>query len=135
MAKLAESVSIAGGVSGASPLFPRLRRLRSPGRRFAGRDLTDIDLWVYTRASVHARHIAIVDIKNKRKSKAYERLIWLKGLQFAVRADEAIVATAASRDDLKPFAARMGIKLLSDQVFKAVVARFADQESRFNSES
>ena len=28
----------------------------------------------------------------------------------------------------------MGIKLLSDQVFKAVVARFADQELRFNSE-
>ena len=101
----------------------------------AGRDhVTDIDLWVYTRASVHARHIAIVDIKNKRKAKGYERLIWLKGLQSAVGADEAIVATAASRDDLKPFAARMGIKLLADQVFKAVVAKFADQNSRLNSE-
>jgi hypothetical protein len=101
----------------------------------AGRDyVTDIDLWVYTRASVHARHIAIVDIKNKRKSKGYERLIWLKGLQSAVGADEAIVATAASRDDLKPFSARLGIKLLSDQVFKAVVARFSNQDMRFSSE-
>jgi hypothetical protein len=108
--------------------------VRGPKVR-AGRDhVTDIDLWVYTRASVHARHIAIVDIKNKRKAKGYERLIWLKGLQSAVGADEAIVATAASRDDLKPFAARMGIKLLSDQVFKAVVTRFAHQESRLNSE-
>ena len=61
-------------------------------------------------------------------------MIWLKGLQTAVGADEAIVATSASRDDLKPFAARMGIKLLSDQVFKAVVTRFANQESRFYSE-
>lgn len=101
----------------------------------AGRDhVTDIDLWVYTRASVNARHIAIVDIKNKRKAKGYERLIWLKGLLSAVGADEAIVATSASRDDLKPFAARMGIKLLSDQVFKAVVTRFSHQELRFNSE-
>ena len=48
----------------------------------AGKDhVTDIDLWVYTRASVHARHVAIVDIKNKKRAKGYERLIWLKGLQ------------------------------------------------------
>ena len=138
MAKLAESDLDRGGVSEEALrlYFQALGAFVVRGAKVrAGRDyVTDIDLWVYTRASVHARHIAIVDIKNKRKSKAYERLIWLKGLQFAVGADEAIVATAMSRDDLKPFAARMGIKLLSDQVFKAVVARYANHESRFNSE-
>jgi hypothetical protein len=67
----------------------------------AGKDhVTDIDLWVCTRASVHARHIAIVDIKNKKRAKGYERLIWLKGLQAAVGADEAIVATTAAKEDL-----------------------------------
>ncbi|WP_374420920.1 hypothetical protein [Novosphingobium arvoryzae] len=101
----------------------------------AGRDhVTDIDLWVYTRASVHARHIAIVDIKNKKRAKGYERLIWLKGLQSAVGADEAIVATTASKDELAPFASRMGLKLLSSQVFKAVMARYSGDNSRYSSE-
>ncbi len=101
----------------------------------AGRDhVTDIDLWVYTRASVHARHIAIVDIKNKKRAKGYERLIWLKGLQAAVGADEAIVGTTASKEDLAPFATRMGLKLLSSQVFKAVVARYSVQNDRLASE-
>jgi hypothetical protein len=101
----------------------------------AGKDhVTDIDLWVYTRASVHVRHIAIVDIKNKKRAKGYERLIWLKGLQAAVGADEAIVATPAFREDLAPFAKRMGLKLLSPQVFKAVVARYSGASDRLLSE-
>ena len=101
----------------------------------AGKDhVTDIDLWVYTRASVHARHIAIVDIKNKKRAKGYERLIWLKGLQAAVGANEAIIATTATKDDLVPFATRMGLKLLSSQVFKAVMARYSGASDRFASE-
>lgn len=101
----------------------------------AGKDhVTDIDLWVYTRASVHARHIAIVDIKNKKRAKGYERLIWLKGLQAAVGADEAMVATTASKEDLAPFAKRMGLKLLSSQVFKAVIARYSGAGDRLASE-
>lgn len=101
----------------------------------AGRDnVTDIDLWVYTRASVHARNIAIVDIKNKKRAKGYERLIWLKGLQAAVGADEAIVATTATKDDLATFAKRLGLKLLSPQVFTAVIARYAGHAERLSSE-
>ena len=101
----------------------------------SGKDhVTDIDLWVYTRASVHARHVAIVDIKNKKRAKGYERLIWLKGLQAAVGADEAIVATTASKEDLAPFARRMGLKLLSSQVFKAVMARYSGTNERLSSE-
>lgn len=101
----------------------------------AGRDhVTDIDLWVYTRASVHARNVAIVDIKNKKRAKGYERLIWLKGLQAAVGADEAIVATTATKDDLAPFTRRLGLKLLSPQVFKAVMTRYAGHEERHSSE-
>jgi len=101
----------------------------------AGRDhVTDIDLWVYTRASVHARHISIVDIKNKKRAKGYERLIWLKGLQSAVGAEEAIVATTASKEDLRPFAARLGLKLLSAQVFKAVMGRYSSANERLASE-
>ena len=101
----------------------------------AGRDhVTDIDLWVYTRSSVHTRHVAIVDIKNKRKAKAYERLIWLRGLQEVVGADEAIVATSTAKDDAKPLAARLGIKVLSNQVFRAVVSKYENDVTRLSSE-
>lgn len=108
--------------------------VRGPKVR-AGRDhVTDIDIWVYTRASIHARHIAIVDIKNKRRAKGYERLIWVKGLQSAVGADEAIVATMASKEELKPFASRLGVKLLSANVFKAIIARYKAAPARLSSE-
>jgi hypothetical protein len=97
-------------------------------------DITDVDLWTYTRASVHARHIAIVDIKNKKRAKGYERVIWFRGLQSAVKANEAIIASTASRDNLRPFADRMGVRLLSQQVFQAVMTRFAGQQDRLTSE-
>jgi hypothetical protein len=101
----------------------------------AGRDeVTDIDLWVYTRASVYVRQIAIVDIKNKRRAKGYERLIWLKGLQSAIGADEAIVATTGTKDDIEPFAKRLGIRLLSSQVFKAIASRYSTPSDRLSSE-
>lgn len=101
----------------------------------SGRDhVTDIDLWAYTRASIHVRHIVIVDVKNKKRAKGYERLIWLKGLQAAVYADEALVASTSTKEDLKPFAARLGIKLLSPQVFKAVLGRFSTSGDRYSSE-
>jgi len=108
--------------------------VRGPKVR-AGRDnVTDIDVWVYTRASVNSRHITIVDVKNKRRAKGYERLIWQRGLQSAVGADEAIVATSGSKEELRPFADRVGIKLLSAQVLKAVIVRFAPMSSRLSSE-
>jgi hypothetical protein len=97
-------------------------------------DITDVDLWTYTRASVHARHISIVDIKNKKRAKGYERVIWFRGLQSALKADEAIIATTAGRENLKPFADRMGVRLLSHQVFQAVVARFSGDADRISSE-
>jgi hypothetical protein len=108
--------------------------LRGVPLRQGREDITDIDLWTYTRASVHARHIAIIDIKNKRRSKGYERIIWLRGLRSALRADEAIVATNSGRENLKPFADRMGVRLLSHQVFQAVMSHYIGEGSRLSSE-
>lgn len=89
---------------------------------------------MYTRSSVHARHISIVDIKNKKRAKGYERIIWFRGLQSALHADEAIVASTSGREHLKPFADRMGVRLLSHQVFQAVVGRFSNSSDRLTSE-
>lgn len=43
--------------------------VRSVPFKYEGFDVTDIDLWLYTRTSSVARHRAIVDIKNKKPLK------------------------------------------------------------------
>lgn len=92
--------------------------------------VTDIDLWVYTRSSPLSRHLTIVDIKNKKRGKAFERAIWLKGLQAAVGADDAVIATSGARDSAFKFANRLKIKVLSSSVFDAIVKRYAADGNR-----
>ena len=56
-------------------------------------DITDIDLFLYGRASALSRERNIVDIKNKKTPQAVERIFWTKGLQKSLNMDHAIVAT------------------------------------------
>tara|TARA_B100000965_G_scaffold29850_1_gene22115 strand:+ start:2754 stop:3860 length:1107 start_codon:yes stop_codon:yes gene_type:complete len=96
--------------------------------------VTDIDLWVYTRSSPLSRHITIVDIKNKKRGKAFERAIWLKGLQAAIGADDAVVATQGARNSAFKFANRLQIKVLSSSVFDAIVKRYSTNGQRLSLE-
>jgi hypothetical protein len=96
--------------------------------------VTDIDLWVYTRSSPLSRHVTIVDIKNKKRGKAFERAIWLKGLQAAVGADDAVIATQGARDSAFKFANRLQIKVLSSGVFDAIVKRYSNDDQRLSLE-
>lgn len=70
---------------------------------YQGFDVTDIDLWMYGRSSSVSREIAIVDIKNKKTPQALERIFWVKGLQSAVGANNALVATTDKRPEVKEF--------------------------------
>ncbi|NTI85650.1 hypothetical protein G6L87_01075 [Agrobacterium rhizogenes] len=92
--------------------------------------VTDIDLWVYTRSSPLSRHVTIVDIKNKKRGKAFERAIWLKGLQAAVGADDAVIATQGAKESAFTFAKRLQIKVLSSGVFDAIVKRYSKESQR-----
>lgn len=96
--------------------------------------VTDIDLWVYTRSSPLSRHVMIVDIKNKKRGKAFERAVWLKGLQAAVGADDAVIATQGARDSAFKFAGRLQIKVLSSGVFDAIVKRYSKDAQRLSLE-
>jgi hypothetical protein len=96
--------------------------------------VTDIDLWVYTRSSPLSRHVTIVDIKNKKRGKAFERAIWLKGLQAAVGADDAVIATQGARDSAFKFASKLQIKVLSSGVFDAIVKRYSKDGQRLSLE-
>ncbi len=97
-------------------------------------EVTDIDLWVYTRATAHARHVAIVDIKNKKRGKAFERAIWVKGLQIALGADEAIIASQGVKDTAQRFSDRMKVRVIPRSLFDAIIKRYDQNNERLSSE-
>jgi len=83
---------------------------------YRGFDVTDIDLWLYSRESSLARNITIVDVKNKKTPQAIERIFWAKGLAKAVNANSAIVATTDRRREVKEFGRDLDVLVL-DGVF------------------
>lgn len=87
--------------------------LRSVPYRFDGEDVTDIDVWIYSRQAASARIRAIVDIKNKRSPKAFERILWVKGIQSALNCDRAIIATTDANPKVARFAQSQQIQVLS----------------------
>lgn len=91
--------------------------------KYGAFDITDIDLWMYNRSSSVSREISIVDIKNKRTPQAIERIFWVKGLQSAVKATNAIVATTDKRLDVKDFGKDMGVFVL-DGVFLDKIKKY-----------
>lgn len=103
--------------------------------KYAGYDVTDIDLWLYGRASSVSREIAIVDIKNKKTPQAIERIFWVTGLKEAVGADQAIVATTEGRKEVKEFGKKLDVLVL-DRKFLArlnksnegLSSRYSDEE-------
>lgn len=79
---------------------------------YEGFDITDIDLWLYGRASSISREIVIVDVKNRRTPQAIERIFWIQGLREAVKATKAVVATTEKRQAVKDFGRDLGVIVL-----------------------
>lgn len=99
-----------------------------------GDDVTDVDLWLYERPAAATRRRIIVDVKNKKSPKATERLIWTKGLQAALGADSAIVATTDKRPSSKRLARNLGIMLFDgDAVAKVSSAKRLSQHDSLTS--
>ncbi len=99
-----------------------------------GEDVTDVDLWAYSRTSAHSRNITIVDIKNKRRGKPFERAVWVKGLQAAIGADEAIIANQGANSAVYDFGQRLGIRVISSTLFDAVVKKYSTDNERLHAE-
>ncbi|CCN34030.1 conserved hypothetical protein [Vibrio nigripulchritudo SO65] len=100
---------------------------------YEGFDVTDIDLWLYSRASSTARNITIVDVKNKKTPQAIERIFWVKGLAEAVSADDAIVATTDRREAVKDFGKQLGVLVL-DGVFLSKLSNQTTLSQRLSDE-
>ena len=79
---------------------------------YEGFDVTDIDLWLYSRTSSVSREITLVDAKNKKTPQAIERIFWVQGLRIATKATNAVVATTEKRQEVKDFGRDLGIIVL-----------------------
>lgn len=80
--------------------------------RYADADVTDIDLWLYSRLSSIARERVNVDAKYKQTPKALERVLWAKGAQAIIGAERCIVATTDKRPLVKEFGKEHGVLVL-----------------------
>jgi hypothetical protein len=100
-----------------------------------GEEVTDIDVWAYFRSSEFDRSIVIVDIKNKKRAKAFERVLWAKGVQSAVGADVAVIATTDNRSDLPLFAARLGVQLIAGAALQRLLTETTEGAPRLSQEA
>lgn len=70
---------------------------------FEGNEITDIDLFLYGRVSSLSRERTNVDIKNKKSPKAFERILWAKGLQQLLGFDSCVVATTDRKEVVRKY--------------------------------
>jgi hypothetical protein len=87
--------------------------LRSVLLRFEQDEVTDIDVWLYGRQAASVRTRSIVDVKDKRSPKAFERILWTRGMQLALGCDRAIVATTDSNRNVVRFAHQQNVAILT----------------------
>lgn len=104
---------------------------------YEGFDVTDIDLWLYSRASSVSREITIVDAKNKKTPQAIERIFWVQGLRIACKATGAVVATTDKRQEVKDFGRELGVLVLDGNFLGKLdkrqdlnADRYSDEEFR-----
>jgi hypothetical protein len=75
-------------------------------------DATDIDVWGVKFLPPMRRSTAVVDCKNKARSKPYERILWAKGLAEYVGADQVFVGIPKANWTAIEFAHEGGIALI-----------------------
>jgi len=102
---------------------------------YEGFDVTDIDLWIYSRTSSVSREITLVDAKNKKTPQAIERIFWVQGLRSATKATNAVVATTEKRQEVKDFGRELGVLVLDgtflgklDKTDDPNALRFSEEE-------
>ncbi|NGP75630.1 hypothetical protein G3570_03235 [Balneolaceae bacterium YR4-1] len=75
-------------------------------------NITDIDLLLYNKNSSFSKERINVDIKDKKKPKAVERIFWTKGIQNNLGLDKCIVATSDSRPEVTEFGKKQDVVVL-----------------------
>jgi hypothetical protein len=86
--------------------------LRSVTLRAYGDEVTDIDVWTYRRQSTD-RISCVIDVKNKKSPKIFERVLWTKGLQSITKSSRALVATTDANSSASRFAFDNGVQTIT----------------------
>jgi hypothetical protein len=102
--------------------------LRGVSYRFEDEEVTDIDAWLYGRQSASLRTRSIVDIKDKRSPKAFERILWARGMQLALGCDRAIVATTDGGAKIIKFAHQQKVALLTKEFLARLQSKLGESE-------
>jgi len=98
--------------------------VRSIPLNYKNYDVTDIDLWLYIRASSISRERTCVDVKRKRTPQAMERVLWTKGLRGIIGVERAIVATMDNRKETRDFGKDNGVMVFHGEFLRRVINRF-----------
>lgn len=101
---------------------------------YEGFDVTDIDLWLYSRTSSVSREVALVDAKSKKTPQAIERIFWVQGLRIATKATNAIVATTEKRQEVKDFGRELGVLVLDGAFLSKLVKSEDPNATRLSDE-
>ena len=87
--------------------------IRSVSINFEDEEVTDVDVWLYGRQGGGVRTRALVDVKDKKSPKAFERIMWARGMQLALNCDRAVVATTDTNAKVTRFAQQQKVALLT----------------------
>lgn len=98
--------------------------------KYDGFDITDIDLFLYSKNTGLSREKVIVDIKNKKTPQALERIFWVKGLQAVLKIDNAIVATTDMRPSILKYGKEQNVTVLNGYFLKKLEKLAQEYEYR-----
>lgn len=87
--------------------------IRSVSIQFEEEEVTDADVWLYGRQGGGVRTRSIVDVKDKKSPKAFERIMWARGMQLALGCDRAVVTTTDTNPKVTRFAQQQKVSLLT----------------------
>lgn len=87
--------------------------IRSVSIQFEEEEVTDVDVWLYGRQGGGVRTRSLVDVKDKKSPKAFERIMWARGMQLALGCDRAIVTTTDTNAKVTRFAQQQKVTLLT----------------------
>lgn len=88
--------------------------------------LTDIDLVLFNRPSTLTRERINVDIKDKQRPQATERILWAKGVQVGLGFDACIVATSDKREILREIGQNTNVTILDGNFLKKIKSKIKE---------
>ncbi len=91
-------------------------------------EITDVDLWLYVKATSLSAERICVDVKRKRTPQAMERVLWTRGLKDLLGVDRAIVVTTDNRPEIRDFGADHGVGVLHGDFLQRVLSGYTVSE-------